>query len=102
MVNKTIITKELNKLYNWKVFTFNSQHKMPTGTRGFVDHVLINKNGYIVFIEVKIGNDKLSEKQKEYQEVYEKIMQNNKMFKYYIMTEKNYIDIIKDIYFIGE
>ena len=99
---KADITNALNALPGWKVFTFNSQRKMPTGCRGFVDHVLINKNGYIVFIEAKIGSDKLSEKQKEYQEVYKKIMQNNKMFKYYIMTEKNYIDIIKEIYFIGE
>lgn len=44
------------------VFTFNSHKRMPTGSVGFVDHLILYK-GLTVFAEVKVGKDKFSPKQ---------------------------------------
>jgi hypothetical protein len=99
-MNKSEITKRLNnlKLYGWNVKTFNYNRKMPSGCKGFVDHVLSNpQKGYLIYIEVKIGKDRESSEQSEYQKICEKVSEVNKYFQYFLMTEKNVDAIIEKI-----
>ena len=62
-MSKTEITNELNRLkkYGYEVRTFNHYQAVGRGTKGFVDHFIIGH--YIIFCEVKIGRDRLSEAQ---------------------------------------
>lgn len=65
-MTKTDITRGLNclKRYGWIVKTFNSNRYAMTGSKGFPDHCLINAaKKRLVFIEVKLGKDKVSEDQ---------------------------------------
>jgi len=98
MTTKTDITNELNKINGWDVITFNSHHKMPRGALGFIDHIMHHYKGWIIYIEVKLYRDVLSEKQKDREKLYTSMMKNNKKFKYYKMTEKNYLEIIEEIW----
>lgn len=68
-MTKSEITKALKQLerYGWIVKTFNSNRYNMTGAKGFPDHVLVNATKKeLVFIEVKLGKDKLSPEQCEY------------------------------------
>ena len=96
-MNKSDITQRLNKLHNFKVYTFNSKHKMPSGAVGFPDHVLLNQNGTIIFIEVKLGKDELSEKQIELQNICIDIMLKNNKFFYILLTDVNCDEIIGNL-----
>jgi len=86
-LTKTEITKALNQLgkYGWSVKTFNSNRYNMKGSKGFPDHVLVNASKkLLIFIEVKLGKDKLSLKQCEYlvalREVAEVIIFPNEKF----------------------
>ena len=86
-LTKTEITKALNYLenYGWIVKTFNSNRYNMRGSKGFPDHVLVNSSKkLLVFIEVKLGKDKLSPQQCEYlvalREVAEVIIFPNEQF----------------------
>ncbi len=59
---KKEITKEFNRLkaFGYEVITFNSNRPLRGQQKGFVDHFIFNVK-FVVFVEVKIGNDKLSE-----------------------------------------
>lgn len=68
-MTKTEISKALKHLenYGWIVKTFNSNRYNMKGSIGFPDHVLVNASKkLLIFIEVKLGKDKLSLKQCEY------------------------------------
>ena len=88
-ITKTDITNRLKGLekIGYKVFTFNSNRAMPSGSKGFVDHVLVG-HGLNYMIEVKIGKDKLSAEQKKTQKLFSQC--NN----YFIITENNLDQII--------
>lgn len=67
-MTKGEVTKALKALQGvgWKVYTFNNFRAMPTGSIGFPDHVLAHPaKKKLIFIEVKIGKDKLSMEQAE-------------------------------------
>lgn len=99
-MTKTNITKTLNTIVkskpNWTMCTFNSNRKMPIGARGFVDHIIMTPN-YIITIEVKLGADRLSDKQKAVGEILSKNANNNTNNMYYQLTEKNAEYIFKDL-----
>jgi len=62
---KSEISKEFARLRNFgfDVYNFNDYRPMYGGKRDFVDHVLVSKK-YHIYIEVKIGEDKLTDGQK--------------------------------------
>lgn len=71
---KTAISKALGKLrdFGFIVITFNSHKKLGRGMVGFVDHFIIAK-GNIVFLEVKLKGDVMSEPQKKLRDALLKI-----------------------------
>ena len=101
MITKKFITDELNKLrqIGYDVKTFNSNRKMPTGARDFVDHVLKHPaTGNIFEIEVKTKNDNLSKGQNKYRSVCIETMRNNNKYHYYLLTDDNWMDIIESLW----
>jgi transcriptional antiterminator len=60
-----------------------------------VDYVLV-KN-IIIFVEVKIGKDKESNKQTLLKGILLYLARMTNYIKYYTMTENNYMDIIQEI-----
>lgn len=102
MITKKSITDELNQLkkIGYVVKTFNSNHKMPQGAIGFVDHVLLlPKKGYIIFIEVKTKYDKIKKKKQiEYMAACKELEKHNPKFKYYVLTDDNWSDIIESLW----
>ena len=86
-MTKSEITKALKHLenYGWIVKTFNSNRYNMKGSIGFPDHVLVHQEKkLLIFIEVKLGKDKLSPPQCEYlvalREVAEVIIFPNEKF----------------------
>ena len=65
MTTKREITNELNRLkdFGFTIVTFNDSRPLRSAQKNFVDHLIFNRK-YIIFVEVKIGKDKLSEGQK--------------------------------------
>lgn len=55
----------------------NSLKAMPIGMKGFPDHVIIGKK-YIVFVEVKIGADKMSSEQIKFNQTLWDVSEHNK------------------------
>lgn len=67
-MTKTDITKALNETRKggWLWYHFNSQRAMPTGAKGWPDHVGIHPaSGLMICIEVKLGKDRASLQQVE-------------------------------------
>jgi len=60
-MTKKDITSEFNKLkpFGFEVITYNDSRPLRKQQSNFVDHLIFNGK-YIVFVEVKIGRDKLS------------------------------------------
>jgi len=53
---------------NYTVYTFNSNRPLPASAKGFPDHMIMHKKkALIIFIEVKIGADKMSQEQKDFE-----------------------------------
>lgn len=94
-ITKNAIAKYFKRLekFGFLVFNFQSYMKMSKGTVGFPDLLILGKryNNDIHFIEIKVGNDKLSEKQKLTKEYLE--LTTN----YYIATDKNFWQIFDKI-----
>ena len=63
---KSQISAEFARLreYGYLVFNFNQKSRFGSGLVGFCDHLIIGF-GRIIFIEVKIGKDKLSAEQEK-------------------------------------
>jgi hypothetical protein len=98
MITKTGITELLKDLeqIGWIVLTANSNHPMPTGMKGFPDHFMINaQKRIIVFIECKLGKDVMSVRQIRIADALLKCSSNTIHF--YILTDKNYKEIIEVI-----
>lgn len=72
MLTKKMITIELNRLkqYGFEVLTFNNNRAFRSSQKNFPDHFITNGK-YIIFVEVKIGSDKLSEGQEK---LYNKLL----------------------------
>lgn len=98
-MTKSEITYHLNRLkvYGFNVTTFNSRGKMPTGARGFVDHVLIGSRS-IWFLEVKLGADSLSEKQIELGKALKHLESISKVVRYRLLDDYTDLpDLIAEI-----
>lgn len=65
IATKREITNELNRLkdFGFTIVTFNDSRPLRSAQKNFVDHLIFNRK-YIIFVEVKIGQDKLSDGQK--------------------------------------
>jgi predicted type IV restriction endonuclease len=63
MKESQLIKKELTRLrgFGFRVFNFNNSRANNAGTTGHPDWLIIKPKKYIVWIETKIGDDKLSE-----------------------------------------
>ena len=78
-MTKTEITNALNNLSGWSCKTFNSYRANATGMKGFPDHFLFHEaSGSFLFIEIKLGRDKLSEKQRSYLYGLDRACKSNK------------------------
>lgn len=102
MMTKTEITEHLNEFRKLGciVKTFNSQHKMSRGAVGFVDHVIVSgRKGLLIFIEVKLGRDKLKSAQQDLQEALQSVVSQNQAnsehpnILYYQITDKNFGEV---------
>ncbi len=93
-INKKIYNrlKALEKTNRIKVFSFNNNERMPKGSVGFPDFVILGYNGYVLFLEAKYGNDRLSEKQKDLYEFCKKAGIN-----YRIIKEDLIDDVINEV-----
>lgn len=63
---KKEISKTFGNLrkYGYKVINFNSSTRLNAGMKDFIDFCIFSSR-VIIFVEVKLGKDKLSEGQKE-------------------------------------
>lgn len=93
--------KQIEK-YGGKLITFNSNKYVSKGMKSFVDHIIFYKN-LILFIEVKIGKDKLSSGQTGMKHFLTDFCSQNNYCFYLIVNEKNYSYVteylaVKDTY----
>lgn len=91
MTTKTDIKNSLKLIerYGGKLYTFNSNRYTGTGFKGFPDHILFYK-GYEIFVEVKIGKDKISAEQIIFKNHIKEVTGKNPFVFYLVATEKNY------------
>lgn len=91
MITKTDIKNSLKQIerYGGKLYTFNSNRYTGTGFKGFIDHIIFYK-GYIIFIEVKIGKDRIQPEQIICQNCIKETTVKNPFVFYVLATEKNY------------
>ena len=90
MQNKTAkskISKEFARLrkFGFFVFNFNFRSALPEGLKSFVDLIIVSKK-YLIFIEVKVGEDKFSKEQKELMKVLSHLSTGNKAVHYLIIN----------------
>jgi len=97
-MNKSEVTAKLKSIKNTECYCFNFYKKMPQGSIGFVDYVLLSlASGNVYFIECKLGADKMSAKQIRLETICKGIAEKNSNFKYFVLTEKNIDSIIEEI-----
>lgn len=84
--------KELEKTGQFRVFNFNYSKAMPKGSIGFVDFVILSRNGRVYLIEVKLGNDKMRDEQLSLRDFC-----ISAGIPYIVINEKNYQKIINNI-----
>lgn len=80
---KSIISKRLKALEHTgriKVFNFSFNKHMPSGTKGFPDFLILSKD-LILFVELKIGRDRLRKEQEEFKQFCEKNGLNYRVIK---------------------
>jgi hypothetical protein len=87
-LTKKDFTETFNKLkeFGYDVKNFNSKRKMGSGITGLPDHMIIG-HGYLVYVEVKIGDDKLSPGQKIFAEKIIEVREKNKTVKYWCISQ---------------
>ena len=83
-MTKSDISKQfaLLRKYGYKVINLNEKRSFRAGQRDFVDLCIFNAH-YLVFVEVKIGKDILSEGQKDTAIKLSSIMAINKTVYYF-------------------
>lgn len=98
MTTKKQITekvKELKKL-GLELITFQTHRKKNESEAGMFDYFLYGR-GYLIFLECKIGRDRMSEKQMKLFDWLQYSMRfNNRLF-VSIITDKDYEEVIKFI-----
>lgn len=82
-INKKIYKrlKALEATNRFKVFSFNYNKRMPAGSAGFPDFVVLGYNGYVLFLEAKYGKDKMRDKQNDLYEFCKRAGINYKIIK---------------------
>lgn len=99
-MTKSLITKKLNeyKKAGWLIYHWNDRRAVPSGAKGWVDHVLIHPDLCIILLlEIKIGRDKLNVKQTELLTAISYNDQRRWTVKYWVPTDETFIERIKDI-----
>ena len=84
---KSDISNEFAKLRNfgYTVLSFGSHKALSRHIKGFVDLVIFNSK-QLIFIEVKVGHDELSEVQKEIMTKLSSVATYNKTVHYRLIT----------------
>lgn len=98
MTTKKQITekvKELKKL-GLELITFQTDRQKRRQEKNMPDYFLYGR-GYLIFLECKIGKDKLSKGQEIMLTELEYIAKKNKSVYVSIITDKNYNDKINEI-----
>lgn len=97
---KSEITRKLKTLEKcgWRVMTTNDRRATPSGMTGMTDHILFKPSkGIIIFAEIKIGKDRLS----NVQELFRLMISGERFYKnsvyYMIITDKTIDDMIVQI-----
>ncbi len=97
-MKKAEVTKILKSIPGWRSFCFNYERRMPPGAVGFPDYCLVSpSSGCVVFIEAKLGNDKLNAKQEEVRQDFREVAKKNNNLKYFLLTENNIHEIVQEI-----
>jgi predicted Holliday junction resolvase-like endonuclease len=102
-MTKSEVSKEFARLrvFGFCVWNFNSNKAMKFGmVKDFVDHV-ITDGKYIVFVEIKIGADKLSEGQKKTSIALSSASVWNKNLHYKLLTDMKAVKKLVDDLLIG-
>ena len=97
-MTKGEISKEFARLrqFGFKVWNFNSNRAFKSGMmKDFVDHLITNGK-YIVFAEIKIGKDILSDGQKETAKYLSSASIHNKFTHYKLLTEMKQVKKLVD------
>lgn len=71
--------------YGYLVYNFNAKKELPLGFKNFVDHLFVSRD-LLIFVEVKIGRDKLSNDQTYLKELIEKLQTRNQSIYYFLIT----------------
>jgi len=97
-LSKKEISKIFGKLrsFGFKVQNFNTPSRMNIGQKDWVDHVIYNKR-YLIFVEVKLGKDKLSEGQVTTANYLSSIMALNKTVHYFIISSVKEAETLFDM-----
>ena len=84
---KTLISKEIARLrkFGFTVYNFNLNKSLPPGIKNFVDHLIISER-YLIFVEVKIGRDKLNPEQIDLMNLISFLGIRNKSIHYQLLT----------------
>lgn len=84
---KSLISKEIARLrkFGFTVYNFNLNKSLPTGLKNFVDHLVIS-NKYLIFVEVKIGRDKLNSEQIDLMNLISFLGIRNKSIHYQLLS----------------
>ena len=84
---KTLISKEIARLrkFGFTVYNFNLNKSLPTGIKNFVDHLIISEK-YLIFVEVKIGKDKLNPEQIDLMNLISFLGIRNKSIHYQLLS----------------
>ncbi len=83
--------KALEQTGRIKVVNFNHNRTMPSGLRGFPDFLILGKN-LVVFVELKLGNDRLRKEQIAFKNFCEKSGLN-----YVVINENEVEKLINNI-----
>jgi hypothetical protein len=79
----------------YKVFTFNHNRSVPTGMRGWCDHVVLYPpKGLVVFIEDKFGSDTPNREQLNFKDFVTRLEKVNPRVIYKMATDDTYTDIV--------
>jgi hypothetical protein len=96
-MTKSEVSKEFARLrpLGFQVWNFNFKGSLPSGMKDFVDFVITNGK-YVVFAEIKIGKDVLSEGQKATGAYLSHASIYNKCMHYKVITDMKSVKLLTD------
>ena len=95
---KKQITDKINQLkkIGMNVITFQTDKRKRRSEKNMTDYFIYGK-GWVIFIECKIGKDKLSEGQENLKTELSYAQCYNDRLIYAIITETNYINLVNEL-----